>query len=109
MPVIGDRPALNLKTVIYATDLSLCSMNAGLYAARMAADFSAKLLVTHAFTLEQAALEVESRDRRLSQQRQNLTHLLSKEADSLGANSLEAPHHFSTLAQVDRIELLSDS
>jgi len=89
MPVIGDRPELNLKTVIYATDFSLCSKNAGLYAARMAAYFSAKLLVTHAFTLEQAALEVEVGDRRLSQQRRNLMHLLSREADFLGANSIE--------------------
>ena len=89
MPVNGDRPELNLKTVVYATDFSLCSKNAGLYAARMAAYFSAKLLVTHAFTLEQAALEVEVGDRRSSQQRQNLTHLLSKEADFLGANSIE--------------------
>jgi nucleotide-binding universal stress UspA family protein len=90
MPVIGDRPELNLKTVIYATDFSVCSKNAGLYAARMAAYFSAKLLVTHAFTLEQAALEVEIGDRRLSQQRQNLTHLLSKEAALLGVDSVEA-------------------
>ncbi len=89
MPVIGDRPELNLNTVIFATDFSLCSRNAGLYAARMAAYFSAKLLVTHAFTLEQAALEVETGDRQLSQQRQNLTHLLSREADSLGSNSIE--------------------
>jgi len=66
MPVIGDRPELNLKTVIYATDFSFGSKNAGLYAARMAAYFSAKLLVTHAFTLEQAALEVEVGDRRSS-------------------------------------------
>jgi nucleotide-binding universal stress UspA family protein len=90
MPVIGNRPELNLKTVIYATDFTPCSRNAGLYAARMAAYFSAKLLVTHAFTLEQAALEVEIGDRQLSQQRQNLTHLLSREADSLRANSIEA-------------------
>lgn len=89
MPVIGDRPELNLKTVIYATDFSLCSKNAGLYAARLAAYFSAKLLVAHAFTLEQAALEVESLDRRLSRQRQNLTHLLAKETDSLRAPSIE--------------------
>ncbi len=89
MPVIGDRPELNLKTVIYATDFSPGSRNAGLYAARMAAYFSAKLLVTHAFTLEQAALEVEVGDRRSSQQRQKLAHLLSREADSLGANSIE--------------------
>ena len=90
MPVIGDRPELNLKTVIYATDFSLCSKNAGLYAARIAAYFKAKLLVTHAFTLEQAALEVEVGDSRLSQQRNILTDLLSKEAALLGADSVEA-------------------
>ncbi len=89
MPVIGDRPELNLKAVIYATDFSPGSRNAGLYAARIAAYFSAKLLVTHAFTLEQAALEVEVGDRQSSQQRQNLAHLLSREADSLRANSIE--------------------
>jgi nucleotide-binding universal stress UspA family protein len=89
MPVIGDRPELNLKTVVYATDFSLCSKNAGLYAARIAAYFSAKLLVTHAFTLAQAALEVETGDRQLSQQRTDLTRLLSKEAALLGTNSIE--------------------
>jgi nucleotide-binding universal stress UspA family protein len=88
MPVIGDRPELNLKTVIFATDFSLCSKNAGLFAARMAAYFSAKLLVAHAFTLVQAAIEVEIGDRRLSQQRKNLTHLLSKEAALLGSNAI---------------------
>jgi nucleotide-binding universal stress UspA family protein len=55
----------------------------------MAVFFSAKLLVTHAFTLEQAALEVEIGDRRSSQQRQNLTHLLAREADSLRASSIK--------------------
>ena len=89
MPVTGDRPELNLKTVIYATDFSLCSKNAGLYAACMAAYFSAKLLVTHAFTLEQAAMEVEVGDKRLSQQREYLTHLLSNEASLLETKSIE--------------------
>jgi nucleotide-binding universal stress UspA family protein len=89
MPVIGDRPELNLKTVIYATDFSPCSRNAGLYAACMAAYFSEKLVVTHAFTLQQAALEVEVGNRQSSQQRRNLTHLLEREADSLKASSIE--------------------
>ena len=89
MPVIGDRPELNLKTIVYATDFSLRSKNAGLYAARMAAYFSAKLLVTHTFTLAQAALEVEIGDRQLSQQRRDLMRLLSGEAAVLGANSIE--------------------
>jgi nucleotide-binding universal stress UspA family protein len=90
MPVIGGRPELNLKAVIFATDFSACSRNAGLYAARMAAYFSAKLLVAHAFTLAQAATEVEIGDRRLSQQRKDLTHLLSNDASLLEANSVEA-------------------
>jgi nucleotide-binding universal stress UspA family protein len=88
MPVIGDRPELNLKTVVYATDFSLHARNAGLYAARIAAYFSAKLLVTHAFTLAQAAIEVEIGDRRLSQQRKDLEKLLSKEAALVGPNSI---------------------
>jgi len=60
MPVIGDRPDLNLKAVVYATDFSLFSQSAGLYAARIASHFSATLLVTHAFTLSQAALRLRS-------------------------------------------------
>ena len=86
MPAIGDTPELKLKAVIYATDFSPFSKNAGHYAARMAAYFSAKLLVTHAFVLEQAAMEVEVGDKLVSQQRQNLKHLLSREAALLGAD-----------------------
>ena len=86
---INDKPVLNLKAVVFATDFSLCSQNAGLYAARMAAYFSAKLLVTHAFTRSQAAMEVEIGDRRVSQQRRDLTRLLSKEALLVGADSIE--------------------
>jgi nucleotide-binding universal stress UspA family protein len=86
---INDKPVLDLKTVVYATDFSLCSQNAGLYAARIAAYFSAKLLVAHAFRLSQAALEVEVGDRKVSQQRVDLKNLLSKEALLLGMNSME--------------------
>jgi nucleotide-binding universal stress UspA family protein len=89
MPVVGDKSALNLKSVVYATDFSLCSQNAGLYAARMAAYFSTKLLIAHAFTLSQAALEVEICDRKVSQQRRDLTLLLSREALHLGMDSVE--------------------
>ena len=80
MPMIGDRPEMNLKTVVYATDFSLCSQNAGLYAARIASYFSATLLITHAFTLSQAALEVEINKTRVSQQRKDLETLLSRSA-----------------------------
>jgi len=87
--VIAVKPVPNLKTVVYATDFSPCSQNAGFYAARIAAYSSAKLLVAHAFTLSQAALEVEIGDRKVSQQRINLTELLSNEALLLKADSLE--------------------
>jgi hypothetical protein len=63
---MNDKPVLNLKAVIVATDFSLCFQNAGLYAARIAGYFSAKLLIAHAFTLSQAALEVEIGDRKVS-------------------------------------------
>ena len=89
MLMIDDKSALHLKSVVYATDFSLCSQNAGLYAARMAAYFSAKLFVAHAFTLSQAALEVESGNREVSQQRRDLTRLLSQEALRLGMDSVE--------------------
>jgi nucleotide-binding universal stress UspA family protein len=55
----------------------------------MAAYFSAKLLIAHAFTLSQAALEVEIGDRKVSQQRDDLKRLLSKEALLLGMYSVE--------------------
>ena len=80
MSVIVDKPVLNLNSVVYGTDFSPCSQNAGLYAARLSTFFSAKLLVAHAFTLSQAALEVEIGDQKASQQRSDLNRLLSKEA-----------------------------
>lgn len=89
MPLIGDKPELTLKTVVYATDFSLCSQNAGLYAARLAAYFSSTLLVAHAFTLTQAALEVEIVPKKVSQQRRDLEALLSKTAALLRSDSVE--------------------
>jgi nucleotide-binding universal stress UspA family protein len=55
----------------------------------MAACFSAKLLVAHAFTLSQAALEVEVGDHKVSQQRIGLKRLLSNEALSLKMDAME--------------------
>jgi nucleotide-binding universal stress UspA family protein len=90
MPVIGDTPELKLKSIVFATDFSLRARNAGLYASRIASRFSAKLLVAHAFTLSQAALEVEISDKRSSQQRKDLEQLLCQEAALLGTGSIEA-------------------
>jgi nucleotide-binding universal stress UspA family protein len=90
MPLMGDRPELNLNAVIYGTDFSVCSQNAGLFSAFMAKHFSAKLLVAHAFTLSQAALEVEIDGSLVSQQRQDLRFLLSQKAAALASGSIEA-------------------
>lgn len=90
MPTIGDKPDLNLETVVFATDFSLGSQNAGLYAAVVAAYFSAKLLVAHAFTLSEAASEAESKEGLRSQQRKDLNALLSSKAALLQTNRVEA-------------------
>ena len=79
---------LNLNAVIFGTDFSVCSQNAGLYAALMAKYFSAKLFVAHAFILSQAAMEVEIDKALVSQQRRDLQSLLSQKLSSLAADSV---------------------
>jgi len=90
VPVIDERPDLDLSAVIYATDFSVCSQNAGIYAAFLAKRFSAKLLVAHAFTLSQAAMEVEIDRSLISKQRKDLEFLLSRKAFALAHGSIEA-------------------
>jgi nucleotide-binding universal stress UspA family protein len=90
MPLIGDTPGLDLNAVIYATDFSLYSQNAGFYAALLAQYLAAKLLVAHAFTLSQAALEVEIHGDLISQQRRDLKVLLNQKISTLAAKSIEA-------------------
>ncbi len=90
MPIIDQKPDLNLNAVIYATDFSLGAQNAGLYASRLAGYASASLIVAHAFTLSQAALEVEIDRILVSQQRKNLKTLLANKAAQLAEKSIEA-------------------
>jgi nucleotide-binding universal stress UspA family protein len=90
MPVIGDKPELNLNSVIYATDFSLCSQNAGAYALKIAEYFSASLLVVHAFSLSQAAKEVEVEKLLQSAQRKDLQTLLSRRASLLATQGAQA-------------------
>ena len=59
MPMMDEISNMNLNSIVYATNFSLGSQNAGLYASRLAGYFSAKLSVTHAFTLSQPAMEME--------------------------------------------------
>lgn len=100
-----DKPKVELKSVVYATDLSIDSQNAGFYAARLAAYFSAKLLVAHAFTLSQAATEVELIHSRLSQQRLNLKSRLSMMSSLLASDTVEA---IPTLLEGDPVDVLPE-
>jgi nucleotide-binding universal stress UspA family protein len=90
MPSTDVASALKLKSIVYATDFSLCSQNAGLYASRLAGLFSAKLLVAHAFTLTQPAMELEIDSLLISQQRKDLMCLLSQKASTLSGPSIES-------------------
>lgn len=90
MPSNGARTQGRFRAVIFAMDLSVCSQNAGLYAALMAKYCSAELLIVHAFTLTQAALEVEIDPSLVSQQRKDLGALLSQKASALSCDSIKA-------------------
>jgi nucleotide-binding universal stress UspA family protein len=85
MPTIGKHSAIQLDTVIFATDFSPASQNAGLYASAVSVHFGTSLVIAHAFTLTQAALEVEAQKPLASQQRSNLNHVLKLTAEVLDA------------------------
>jgi nucleotide-binding universal stress UspA family protein len=88
--VQGERPAVSVGSIVYATDFSTCSENAGAYAKMLAEFFSARLLVTHAFLLTQAAMEVEQLKGKLSKQREDLRVRVDQKAKGLSSASFQA-------------------
>jgi nucleotide-binding universal stress UspA family protein len=85
MPAIGKSSTIQLDSIVFATDFSPASQNAGLYASAVSRHFGTSLVVAHAFTLSQAALEVEVAKSRPSQQRFDLQHSLNLAAQILDA------------------------
>ncbi len=85
MPTIGATSAIQLDSIIFATDFSPASQNAGLYASALSVHFGTGLVIAHAFTLVQAALEVEAEKPLGSQQRITLNHDLTLAAEILEA------------------------
>ncbi|WP_353070694.1 universal stress protein [Tunturiibacter gelidiferens] len=83
MPTIGKSSAIRLDSIIFATDFSPASQNAGLYASAVSVHFGTGLVIAHAFTLVQAALEVEAEKPLASQQRTTLKHELALTAEIL--------------------------
>ncbi len=86
MDVPASAPPLPPKSIIYATDFSSCSQNAGKYASLFARQFNADLLAAHAFVLSQAAMEVEAEDGvgTESAQRKHLETALAAAAKQFG-------------------------
>ncbi|HTF70617.1 MAG TPA: universal stress protein [Edaphobacter sp.] len=87
MTVIGRSFGILIESMIFATDFSPASKGAAIYASNLAVQFCTNLIVTHAFTLSQAALEVEmsGAKHRSSLQRIELSALLAKTADAFPA------------------------
>jgi nucleotide-binding universal stress UspA family protein len=84
MFIADNRPTIRFDSVIFATDFSLASQNAGLYASAFSRQFAANLVVAHGFNLTQAALDVEVESPLSSQQRSDLSHRLAQIAEELG-------------------------
>jgi nucleotide-binding universal stress UspA family protein len=86
MDVQSDSPKLQPKTVIYATDFSSCSENAGRYASILARQFEAELLVSHSFVLSQFAMEAEAEGGPVAKslQRKDLESALADAAQRFG-------------------------
>ena len=59
MPMMDEISNMNLNSIVYATNFSLGSQNAGLYASRLAGYFSAK---PYSLQLGQALEGEEKRD-----------------------------------------------
>ena len=83
MPTIGGGSVIQFNSIIFATDFSPASQNAGLYASAISVRFGARLVIAHAFTLVQAALEVEAEKPLASKQRINLNRDLTLTAEAL--------------------------
>lgn len=85
MTKVRKSSVIQFDTVIFATDFSPASYNAGLYASAVSIHFGTSLVVAHAFTHLQAALEVETEKSVPSQQRIDLSCELTLTAETLKA------------------------
>jgi nucleotide-binding universal stress UspA family protein len=88
--VEGERPAVNIDSVILATDFLNGSENPARYAHLLAHYFSAKMIVTHAFLSSQAAMEAEALTNKLSRERQEIFNRLSRIAKTLNSGGGDA-------------------
>lgn len=85
MAVVDNHLVIPFKSVIFATDFSPASQNAGLYASAFSRHCGCDLVVAHGFILTQAALEVETERPKSSRLRSDLTRYLLETAKPLAA------------------------
>jgi nucleotide-binding universal stress UspA family protein len=71
-----DDRDLTFNSVVFGTDFSESARSAGRYAALFARHYNAELIVVHAFTLVQPAMEIEALEHVRSAQRKDLERLL---------------------------------
>lgn len=92
MDAAAGPALLPIKSVIYATDFSPCSERAGQYASLLARQLGAELVVAHAYTPSQAAMEVEAEagSGAKSAQRKDLEDALAAAAQRFGDGASRA-------------------
>lgn len=90
MHVEGERLELNIDSIVFATDFSKSSENAGRYAHLLARYFGAHLVVAHAFLPSQAALEAEALSHHRSRERTEILARLSETARALASDGVES-------------------
>jgi nucleotide-binding universal stress UspA family protein len=88
--VEGDRPRIDIETIVYATSLSDRSENARRYARLMARYYSAQLLVTHVYHPSQAAMEAEALSGNVSVEREDQLKRLVYVANTLNNDGVTA-------------------
>ncbi len=89
MRLEGERTEVAIDTVVFATDFSSCSENAGRYAHLLAQYFGAHLVVAHSFLSSQAAMEAEALSHNLSREREETFLRLSREANTLATGGVQ--------------------
>lgn len=73
-----EKPNVRFRAVVFATDFSPTSANAGRYAVLYAQHYGARLIAVHAFDLDQSARAAEALRHAPSVQRERLQHELQE-------------------------------
>lgn len=100
---------LSVASVVFATDFSDASHNAGTYAAALAAHFHAELNVFHAFLPSQSAREAEATTQRQSVERSEHVRNLECAAEALRSSTQPVRTHLVEGDPSDEIAIFADS